>query len=449
MHSKYSHSVAQLRGLQLYWKTRRLLKKSQEWTHDQSSQYQFIQLRKMLQHCANNVPYYRKLFRATGFDPARMRYASEMAGLPTLEKEIVRSQTVDLLAENIPRSSWNYYTTGGTMGTPLGLYGLKGGGWRERAFIETMWDRVGFRPTRLRAILKGSVVRSKRHWTYSLSEHAFIFSNFHMKPEIVATYAAVMKKWHIPFLHTYPSAALEFARILSESGISPPRFEAILLGSENLYPGQRAQIEAFFGCRTLSWYGHSENTVLAGGCEVSLNYHVQPEYGFVEVLKDDGRPATREGEEGELVGTTLFNPVMPLVRYRTGDWAVIGPESCPCGRPYQLLTETRGRWLQEMLIGKFFNRISITALNMHSAIFDNVQQFQFYQSEIGRTELRLIPKHTYTERDSEAILTAFREKMGDSMDVQLKLVEQLQLTERGKFRFIIQNLPQTSNTQAD
>jgi len=102
-----------------------------------------------------------------------------------------------------------------------------------------------------------------------------------------------------------------------------------------------------------------------------------------------------------------------------------------------------------MLIGKFFNRISITALNMHSAIFDNVQQFQFYQSEIGRTELRLIPKHTYTERDSEAILTAFREKMGDSMDVQLKLVEQLQLTERGKFRFIIQNLPQTSNTQAD
>src|SRR6267154_36274 len=138
MHSKYSQSVAQLRGLELYWKTRRLLKKSQGWNHDESSQYQFIQLRNMLQHCANNVPYYRKLFRATGFAPARMRYASELAGLPTLEKEIVRSQTVDLLAENIPRSSWNYYTTGGTMGKPLGLYGLKGGGWRERAFIETM-----------------------------------------------------------------------------------------------------------------------------------------------------------------------------------------------------------------------------------------------------------------------------------------------------------------------
>ena len=136
---------------------------------------------------------------------------------------------------------------------------------------------------------------------------------------------------------------------------------------------------------------------------------------------------------------------MPLVRYRTGDWAVLGPKSCSCGRKYRLLKETRGRWLQEMIIGKLNNRISITALNMHSAVFDNVHQFQFYQREKGSVELRLVRKPSYSADDSNAILTAFKEKMGDTVDIKLKFVNELSLTERGKFRFIIQDLPQAKN----
>ncbi len=333
------------------------------------------------------------------------------------------------------------------MGKPLGLYGLRGAGWRERAFMETQWARVGFRWTRFRAVLKGAVVRSRSHWTYDACENAFVFSNFHMTPDVVPIYAAVMKRWNIRFLHTYPSAALDFAKILKEIAMSPPRFEALLLSSENLYPGQREALESFYGCRAYSWYGHSENTVLAGECETSNCYHIFPEYGLVELLREDGVPATEEGEAGELVGTTLYNPVMPLLRYRTGDWAVLGPKVCACGRSYRLLQETRGRWLQEMLIGKLNNRISITALNMHSPIFDNVRQFQFRQRERGKAELRLVKRPTYSEHDSEIILKAFREKMGDTIDLDLRFVGEIPVTERGKFRFVIQSLSQASDLQ--
>jgi len=441
----YDRLPQQLRAFGLYWQTLSLLRESQYWDEGRLAEYEVTQLRRMLQHCAANVPYYQKLFRQVGFDPNKLRHADDLANLTTLDKETVRSGPQDFLAQNIPESKRNYYTTGGTMGQPLGLYGLRGAGWRERAFIETQWARVGFNRTRLRAMLKGAVVKSKSHYTYDVREHAFVFSNFHLTPDTVANYAAVMKKRNIPFLHTYPSAALDFARILKDANIPPPRFEVLLLGSENLYPGQREWIESFYGCRVFSWYGHSENTVLAGECEVSQNYHIFPEYGFVEILKEDGRPATDEGEAGELVGTTLYNPVMPLVRYRTGDWAVLGPKSCPCGRKYRLLKETRGRWLQEMIIGKLNNRISITALNMHSAVFDNVHQFQFYQREKGSVELRLVRKPSYSADDSNAILTAFKEKMGDTVDIKLKFVNELSLTERGKFRFIIQDLPQAKN----
>jgi phenylacetate-CoA ligase len=435
-----------LRAPAVYWETLELLQQSQYWDQDRLLEYQLNQLRRMLDHCAANVPYYRKLFHQIGFDPSRLKDASDIACIPTLDRQTVTSNVNDLLAENIPPSKRFYYTTGGTMGKPLGLYGLREAGWREGAFMETQWTRIGFKRNRLRAMLKGAVVKNGSHFRYDPREHAVLFSNFHMTSEVVAGYASVMKKEKIPYLHTYPSAALDFANILKDAGIAPPRFEAILLGSENFYPGQREAIEAFYGCRIFSWYGHSENTVLAGECEKSQNYHVFPEYGFAEVLNDEGNTVRGEGEAGELVGTTLYNPVMPLIRYRTGDWAVLGPKTCTCGRNYRLLKETRGRWLQEMLIGKLDNRISMTALNMHSSIFDNVSQFQFYQRQRGKVELRLVPKPSYSSRDTKAILTAFGEKMGDTVDIKLVLVNELPLTERGKFRFIIQDLPRSNNT---
>jgi len=443
----YDRLPLRLRTPDLYWETLDLLRQSQHWDQDRLREYQLTQLRRMLQHCAANIPYYRKLFHQIGFDPSRLKDPSEITRIPTLDRQTVSANVNELLAENIPPSKRLYYTTGGTMGKPLGLYGLREAGWREAAFMETQWTRIGFSRNRLRAMLKGAVVKNRSHFRYDPREHAFVFSNFHMTPDVVAGYANVMKKEKIPYLHTYPSAALDFGNILRDAGIEPPRFEAILLGSENFYPGQRETIEALYGCRIFSWYGHSENTVLAGECETSHNYHVFAEYGFVEVLNDNGVAITREGEAGELVGTTLYNPVMPLVRYRTGDWAVLGPKTCACRRNYRLLKETRGRWLQEMLIGKLNNRISMTALNMHSSIFDNVSQFQFHQHEIGKVELRVVPKPAYSSRDAAAILSAFGQKMGDTVDLELVLVNELPLTERGKFRFIIQDLPQSNITK--
>lgn len=435
-----------LQGVRVYRQTRKLLKESQYWDEDRLIEYQMAKLRGMLQHCAANVPYYRGLFHQVGFDPNRVRHVGDLACLPTLDKDTVRSNSTDLLAENVAESKRTYYTTGGTMGKPLGLYGLRGAAWRERAFMETQWARVGFKCSKLRAVLKGDIIGNKSHWMYNVRENAIAFSNFHMTPEVVADYAAVMKRFRIQFLHTYPSAALDFARLLKDANISPPRFKVLLLGSENLYPGQRRALEDFYGCRVYTWYGHSENLVLAGECEVSNCGHVFPEYGVVEIIKEDGLPATEEGETGELVGTTLNNPMMPLLRYRTGDWAVIGPKTCACGRNYRLLSETRGRWLQEMLIGKWNNRISITALNMHSSIFDNVAQFQFHQREIGKAELRLVRKPSYSPHDSEVICRGFREKMGDTIDLELNFVDEIPVTGRGKFRFIVQSLSQTNTS---
>jgi hypothetical protein len=63
--------------------------------------------------------------------------------------------------------------------------------------------------------------------------------------------------------------------------------------------------------------------------------------------------------------------------------------------------------------------------------------------------LRMIPKPSYSAQDSAIILAAFKEKMGDTMDLELSFVKELPLTPRGKFRFIVQDLVPTPETETE
>jgi phenylacetate-CoA ligase len=419
--------------------TLRLLDESEHWSRERLADYQLNRLRALLAHAGQHVPYYKKLFRRVGFDPASVRDVSDLGALPLLDRETVRANTSELIADNISPRRMLYFTTGGSTGTPLGVYNLRDAGGRERAFMFKQWQRVGFDPRERRAMLRGWAVHNRRHWRYEASERAYVFSNFHMTPDNAAEYARVMRARHLSYLHSYPSAVIDFARQLEHLGLEPPRFKVILASSENLYPGQREFIESFYGARLYSWYGHTEDLILAGECEVSNRYHIFPEYGVAEVLREDGTPARSAGELGELVGTTIDNYVMPLIRYRTDDWVVVGPASCECGRPYRLLEATRGR-SQDMLVGKLDNLISLTALNIHTDEFDRVQQLQFYQRERGKVELRIRRRAGYSERDSRRILAALAKKMGDTMEVELSFPDDIPLVPSGKFRFVIQEL---------
>jgi phenylacetate-CoA ligase len=416
-----------------------LLRQSQHWSAERLNEYQLTRLRDLLAHAASNVPYYRRLFRSVGFDPQQLRTLADLRNLPTLDKATVRENLKELVAENIRPRDMRYFTTGGTMGLPLGFYTMRHAGGRERAFMFAQWARIGFDYSERRAMLRGTAVKSARHWQYDASERSFVFSNFHMTAENVAEYSRVMKQKRLRYLHSYPSAIIDFARLLQNQKLEPPPFKAILASSETVYPGQREFVEAGFGARLFSWYGHSEDVVLAGECEVSRDYHIFPEYSVVEVLQSDGSPATQEDEAGELVGTSLDNYAMPLIRYRTDDWAVLGRPACACGRAYRLLKETRGR-RQDMIVGELDNLISPTALNFHTDVFDRVLQVQFYQRQRGKVELRIKRRQDYSEQDSLNILKALNEKMGDTVAISLSFVDEIPLSPRGKARLVIQEL---------
>src|SRR5690606_24049033 len=135
---------------------------------------------------------------------------------------------------------------------------------------------------------------------------------------------------------------------------------------------QRERIEAAFNTRVYSWYGHSERVVLAGECESSSSYHHFPDYGILEIIDDQGRLCTKEGERGEIVGTGLLNYCMPLIRYRTGDYATRLESYCACERHWNRFCDVEGHRKQEMIVTRNGGRVSLAALNMHGDIFEKV-----------------------------------------------------------------------------
>jgi phenylacetate-CoA ligase len=435
-----------LPALPAFLKTYRLLKKSQWWSKEQLEEYQLRQLSKLLNHAYENVPYYRKIFDERCLKPNDIQDFSDLRELPFLTKEIIRDNFDELTATNYPSRKREYVTTGGSTGVPLGFYYEKGiSRAQEWAFMKILWERVGYRFRDKCAVIKGYIVESANEgilWQFALLGRWLILSSYHMTDENLPKYIEKLSEFKPKFIQAYPSAITILARFMKKNNIQPfPSIKAILCSSENLYPGQRELLEEIFRCRVYSWYGHAERAVLGGECEVSPYYHVFPEYGITELVRDDGSPVMNKNETGIIVGTGLSNYAMPLIRYKTDDLAIRADGVCACNREYLLFKKVEGRWLQEFIITRNNRPISITAINMHSDVFDNVEQFQFYQEKKEEVVFNLVRKASYTNKDTEYIRQELTKKLGNDIDLVIRFVDDIPRTKSGKYRFLIQKLP--------
>jgi len=426
--------------------TYNFLQKSQWWSQHQLEEYQLRQLSKLLEHAYKNVPYYRRVFDNRGLKPQDIQDFNDLRKLPFLTKEIIRDNLDDLKARNYSPQRFEYVATSGSTGTPLGFYYERGvTRAREWAFMKLQWDRVGYRFRDKCVMLRGNVVSSAskgRFWEYTLFGRWLILSSYHTTDENLPVYIQKIRKFKPKYIQAFPSAITILARYMKEHNIEPfPSIKAILCASENLYPGQRELLEDVFQCRVYSWYGQAENVVLAGECEKSTYYHIFPEYGVTELIREDGSSVRNENEVGIIVGTGFNNFAMPLIRYKTDDLGTKICGKCSCNREYCLLTGIEGKWVQEFIITQNDRPISITSLNMHSDVYDNVRQFQFYQEKKEEVVFNVVKKESYTDRDTEYIRRELLKKLGDDINLVIRFVDHIPRTQSGKYKFLIQKLP--------
>lgn len=433
----------------VYLKYAKLLKESQWWSKKKLEEYQWRKLEALLKHAYENVPYYRRILDERGIKPKHIQNFDDFRKLPFLTKEIVRDNLQDLVARSYPKYKLLYVTTGGSTGIPLGLYYEKGvARSKELAFMTTQWGRVGYKIGDKLAMLMGNVVHGANEgkcWEYEPIKNRLILSSYHMTDKNLLLYVKQIRKFKPRFLHGYPSTLTILANFMKKNRIeSFESVEAVLAGSENMYPWQFELFKEIFHCKIFFWYGLTELSALAGTCEKSHYYHVFPEYSYVELLDSDNNPVSKEDGVGEIVGTTFDNDIMPLIRYRTQDLAVYTKQKCECGRNYPLLKRIDGR-KQELVVTKGGSLVSLTALFFSQYFFfkafGKIKNMQLEQSKRGEVLLRIVKDKGYGIADEKEIRANLMQVVGGDLDISFDYVDEIPRTQSGKHRFLIQKLP--------
>jgi phenylacetate-CoA ligase len=102
------------------------------------------------------------------------------------------------------------------------------------------------------------------------------------------------------------------------------------------------RLHELWGARIHGTYAGTEMATAFTECSAGRGGHLPPDLAVVEILDDAGAPVP-DGEPGEVVVTPLGVTGMPLVRFRTGDVAMLHSEPCACGRATPRLGPILGR----------------------------------------------------------------------------------------------------------
>lgn len=224
-------------------------------------------------------------------------------------------------------------------------------------------------------------------------------------------------------LWAYPSTAYLLADYCIRNKVELT-FDIVATSSESLLLYQLNTIEKAFGCKVKDWYGLGERVAALYRCE-SGNYHEVDGYSYVEYIR-------KYENVYEIVGTTYYNRVMPLVRYKTGDYVEISDKPCACGCKGKNITAILGRESDFIdlpsgkLPGVLLNVIFNKAINIHET--------QIVQKRDKSIVVKVVKNHMYTMED-DSILRNELAKLLAEVKFEVQYVDALE--RNNKFKFIL------------
>ena len=118
-----------------------------------------------------------------------------------------------------------------------------------------------------------------------------------------------------------------------------------IIGSERWSDAMRARIHEELGIELYDIYGLTEiyGPGIGINCQNESGIHYWDDYIYIEIINPETGEPVPDGEDGEIVITTLVKEGAPLIRFRTHDLSRIIPEKCPCGSKFPRIDIIKGR----------------------------------------------------------------------------------------------------------
>ncbi|MCD6473056.1 phenylacetate--CoA ligase [Candidatus Aerophobetes bacterium] len=314
---------------------------------------QLSRLKETLRRVYSFSPFYKNLFKKEGLTPSKIKSLKDLPLIPfTTRKDLRENFPYGLLS--IPLNDVvRLHTSTGTTGKPKAVF-------FSRNDINSSAELIA-RSMKMTGAEKGDVFQNMMGYglfTGGLISH---YGAERLGLLVIPAGAGnterqieLMFDFKTTVVHITPSYALYLADVMEEKGFNPKKdfnLRILYLGAEPYSEKTREKIERIFTVDAYNSYGLSEmnGPGVAFECKYKEGMHLWEDNFIMEIVDPSTGEPLKEGEEGELVLTSINKEAMPIIRYRTGDLTYIYPEKCNCSRVHRRISRIKGR-ADDMLI---------------------------------------------------------------------------------------------------
>ena len=390
---------------------------------------QSMVLKTLLHHAVNTTRYYSgyKNFRSTD-------------DFPVINKSIIRENFSDFLSSGYNAPELHKVTTSGSTGTPFTVYQDKIKRARHQAdniyYSEIAGYKIGTRLYYLRVwneLNRKSPIR--RLMQNIIMVDAGNLSDESFESLISRIRSDNSTKSLLAFSSTYEALSHYLAKNPDHGSLN---ISSIVTMSESLPDGAKQRLREAFKCPVVSRYSNMENGFLAQQCiDENNEYHLNEASYYFELLHPDKDEPVEAGIPGRIIVTDLFNYAMPMIRYDTGDMAILEERSL-CGRPGRVFSRVEGRRV-DFIYDTRGNLLSPHVItNTMWKYSSEVRQFQFIQNGKGLYLIKLNCNESSFPR-AEELVSELRNYLGKNAVINMDFVDEIPLLASGKRKKIICN----------
>lgn len=354
-----------------------------------------------------------------------------------IDKNEVMSHWEEFCCDDVMKYAYVTGTTGGTSGKPMKLLLPRNRYLHSLAFWHKELKWYGWNYD-AKAVIRNHKLAADRIYKVNPITKEFYFDAFRVDTDYSRKIWQIMRRYHIKYLYAYPSGGYQFLKYCHNQSLDLSFIRLCILSSEDITENQRYFIEQELHIPIYATYGHSEKLIRAATCPYSEKYHIEPCYGYCELIDSFGRVIQSPNQEGELVGTTFINRLFPLIRYRTGDYSSYADTNCMHHKSYKLLNRIQGHWDKSIIYRSDGGYTSIAALNLHGEIYEHIDGLQYIQHKKGQLTVLIIPNRKYIDStDTPFLKKHFENALGTDSEIELQFVNKLQFQPNGKFMPLI------------
>ena len=309
--------------------------------------FQFKLLKGNVEFCYNNSAFYRNKFKNVGISPGDIKTLDDVQKLPfTVKDDLRENYPFGMLA--VPLTDIvEIHASSGTTGNPVvGAY--------TRNDLE-VWQELMARSLYTAGVRKSDVAHIAYGYGLFTGGMGFHYGAQKIGANIIPASGGMtqrqiklMKDLGATVLCCTPSFAVYLAETMCKEGVNPRtdlRLRCGLFGAEPWSEKIRERIELELGIEAFDIYGLTElcGPGVSVECSNHKGMHIWEDHFLVETIDPETGETLQDGEEGELVFTSLTRTGLPVLRYRTRDISVLETERCSCGRTHARMMRVGGR----------------------------------------------------------------------------------------------------------